>query len=233
MFEWWAQINVKFRYAAHGISNQFGLALLFLLATSCTRPMVPSDSQLVAQGPPQSTSWWCDTPRGYYPSVPYCSTPWHAINAAVAQQPMTEPTPVPSAASSAPTATLNLHHFSISIGGGVYPIIDGSTDLPDGTQLFINLVNARLADGQQRIARGLPACGDPCWPATGPNHKVGIITTVQNGRFTAGPFSFDGKPFRPAADYPLTISIWATDTPEEIRATGTPVYVSTIQVNSH
>ena len=47
--------------------------------------------------PPQSSYWWwCDAPRGYYPSVPRCSTPWRASNVApaVAAQPTRPPTPL-------------------------------------------------------------------------------------------------------------------------------------------
>ncbi len=29
--------------------------------------------------PPQQYSYYCDNPRGYYPSVPSCSTPWREV----------------------------------------------------------------------------------------------------------------------------------------------------------
>jgi hypothetical protein len=53
----------------------------------------------VVSSPPQQT-WWCDAPRGYYPSVPRCSTPWRATNvdsAAVAQPPPEAPAAPPPA----------------------------------------------------------------------------------------------------------------------------------------
>lgn len=62
-------------------------------------------------------------------------------------------------------------HFKIFASGGVYPIINGSTDLPDGTRLLIILKKPWLPDGQQRLARGLPACGDDCFPADGQAKK--------------------------------------------------------------
>jgi hypothetical protein len=132
----------------------------------------------------------------------------------------------------------NHYHFIITTSGGAFPIISGPTDVPNGMQLFVVLIMAALPDGQQRLAQGLPVCGEPCLPATGPdNRTVGAKATVKNGRFTAGPFSNGGAPFKPApATYPLWITIWPDDktgTPEQIRAAGTPVYISTIQISKN
>jgi hypothetical protein len=123
-------------------------------------------------------------------------------------------------------------HFKIFASGGVYPIINGSTDLPDGTRLLIILKKPWLPDGHQRLARGLPACGDDCFPADGPGQKGGIVAMIKNGSFVAGPFSFNGKPFRPE-NYPLEIFVMFDvnkATNDEIRGAGIPIYVTKLQV---
>ena len=124
-------------------------------------------------------------------------------------------------------------HFTISVGGGLLPIIIGTTDLPDATELFVNVKKPWLPDGAQRVARGLPACGEDCIPAeAGADHLMGATVTVRNRSFTAGPFSFKGEPFKPGT-YPIEISTSAdpkTATLEQIRAMGTLLYASTIQV---
>ena len=40
-------------------------------------------------------------------------------------------------------------YFTISVSGGPLPIINGTTDLPDGTSLFVNLKKPWLPDGAQ------------------------------------------------------------------------------------
>ena len=83
--------------------------------------------------------------------------------------------------------------------GNAAPIINGTTDLPDGTKLSIMIPKPWLPDAQQRLARGLSACADNiCGGAsTGPDHRLGAIVDVKAGHFTAGPFSFEGKSFPP------------------------------------
>jgi hypothetical protein len=99
----------------------------------------------------------------------------------------------------------NVHHFKLTVSGGSYPTISGTTDLPDGTKLFVYVLKPHLPDGQQRMARGLPACEDDCLPATyGVPPYVDPV--VKNGAFLAGPFSFGGKPVRPNV-YPIRISV--------------------------
>jgi hypothetical protein len=126
--------------------------------------------------------------------------------------------------------------FTISVDGGLYPVITGTTDMPDGTVLFVNIMKPWLPDGAQRVARGLPACGDDCFPATtGGNGLTGANATVRNGSFVAGPFSFVGRPFQPGT-YDLEITLSAdtkSATPEQIRLIGTHLYASTIQVEAN
>jgi hypothetical protein len=146
--------------------------------------------------------------------------------------------PTPDTAQAQPKSPRNgpaSYSFKISVKGSDFPTITGTTNVPDGTQLLVNVKKAWLPDGQQRVARGLPACGDDCFPATAPDHRlIGVTTTVRNGRFTAGPFSFRGRPFAPGI-YPLEISISVDPkkaTLEEIRAMGTPIHVSTVRIGN-
>ncbi len=126
------------------------------------------------------------------------------------------------------------HHFQLSVSGGVYPIISGETDAPDGTRIFVNLTKPLLPDAQQRMARGLAGCGEDCVPATGPNHLFGVETVAKNGRFTAGPFSFGGEPFQPNI-YPVEIYVFVDMSQAslaEAKAATSPVYVAKIQVTA-
>jgi hypothetical protein len=124
--------------------------------------------------------------------------------------------------------------FKISVSGGVYPTIGGETNAPEGTRLLIYLKKPWLPDAQQRLAQGLAACGIDCFPATGPDHQFGIETIVKSGRFGAGPFSFNSRPFWPSV-YPLEIFILPepnTASVEDIEALKVPLYVSRIQVTA-
>ena len=127
----------------------------------------------------------------------------------------------------------NQYHFAVSASASPFPIVRGTTDIPDGTWLFIDFKKPWLPDAQQRIARGLPACGSDCVPAeTGANHLLGATVGVQNGGFTAGPFSFKGQPIPPGL-YPIEIKLsfdLKTATPEQIRSSGAIVYQSNIEV---
>jgi hypothetical protein len=77
------------------------------------------------------------------------------------------------------------------------PTISGSTDLPDGTRLLISINKPRLPNARQLLAAGLPMCEDDCLPASGPKGGVfGSPTSVVAGTFSAGPFSWAGKPFK-------------------------------------
>jgi hypothetical protein len=127
------------------------------------------------------------------------------------------------------------HQFQLSVSGGVFPIISGETDAPEGTRIFVNLTKPLLPDAQQRMARGLPGCGEDCVPATGPNHLFGVETVAIGGRFTAGPFSFGGEPFRPNV-YPVEIYEFVNMSEAslaEAKAATTPVYVTKIEVTAN
>jgi hypothetical protein len=129
--------------------------------------------------------------------------------------------------------TLNAgDQFAISVSGDLFPIVRGTTNLPDGAELFVMLKKPWLPDGAQRLTRGLAACGDDCLPATA-NRSLGTIVTVRQGIFVAGPFSFNGAPFRPGA-YPLEISLspdLRTAPIEQIQKQfGTLVFTATVQV---
>ena len=138
------------------------------------------------------------------------------------------------AASADPSASFSQQpRFVISVDGGLLPVITGVTDLPDGTELFVNVKKPWLSDGAQRIARGISACGEDCLSAeAGANHLIGVTVTVRNRSFSAGPFSFKGAPFSPGT-YPVEISTSAdpkTATPDQIRAIGKLLYASAIRV---
>src|SRR5665213_288978 len=99
------------------------------------------------------------------------------------------------------------YSFQITATGGTMPVISGTTSVPDGTVLVINIKKPWLPDGQERITRGLAACGDNCLPATGPaGESLGVDAVVKDGAFSAGPFSFANQPF-PPGNYPLEIFI--------------------------
>jgi len=146
-----------------------------------------------------------------------------------------QPVPQGQLANAAPRGAEQRSHFIASVEGGLYPVIHGITDMPDGTQLLVFVKKPWLPDSQQRLAQGLPACGEDCMPATtGSNYLIGAAVTVRGGAFVAGPFSFRGQPFRPET-YSLEISLGAdlkTATVEQIRAIGTTLFETTIQVTS-
>ena len=137
------------------------------------------------------------------------------------------------AATCAAQCQQNQHYFTVSASASPFPIVRGTTNMPDGTWLFINFKKPLLPDAQQRIAQGLPACGSDCIPAeTGANHLLGATVGVQNGGFTAGPFSFKGQPIPPGL-YPIEIKLsfdLKTATPEQIRSSGAILYQSDIEV---
>jgi hypothetical protein len=117
----------------------------------------------------------------------------------------------------------NHYHFAVSGSASPFPTVRGTTDMPNGTWLFIDFKKPWLPDAQQRIARGLPACGSDCIPAeTGADHLLRATVVVQNGGFTAGPFSFKGQPIPPGT-YPVEIKLsfdLKTATPAQIRSSG-------------
>jgi RNA polymerase subunit RPABC4/transcription elongation factor Spt4 len=114
-----------------------------------------------------------------------------------------------------------------SISGGARPIVTGTTNLPNGTQLMIQLQKPWLPDGKERLAAGLPACGDDCFPLQ-TNSKlpdgVGFGVVVRNGHFSDGPFTDNkGAPLRPGK-YVLEVSAYfAATQPGDVRATIGPL----------
>jgi hypothetical protein len=119
--------------------------------------------------------------------------------------------------------------FQLSASSGPYPTIRALTDLPDGTKVMVTLLKPHLPDGQQRMARGLPACDDMCGPAE-VRQKPYVDPVVRNGVFIAGPFSFGDHPLKPDT-YPVRITI----VPEKITdasldAMNHPVYVGDIRI---
>ncbi|WP_213736238.1 hypothetical protein [Bradyrhizobium sp. dw_411] len=119
--------------------------------------------------------------------------------------------------------------FQLSASSDPYPTIRGLTDLPDGTKVMVTLLKPHLPDGQQRMARGLPACEDMCGPAE-VRQKPYVDPVVRNGSFIAGPFSFGDHPLKPDT-YPIRITI----VPEKITeasldAMNHPVYFGEIRI---
>lgn len=81
-----------------------------------------------------------------------------------------------------------------------FPNIVGATDLPDGTKLLVSVNKTRLPNAKELLAAGLSMCEENCLPASGPKgESLGVATTVLSGAFSAGPFSWAGKPFRQGA----------------------------------
>jgi hypothetical protein len=81
-----------------------------------------------------------------------------------------------------------------------FPNIVGSTNLPDGTKLLVSINKPRLPNARELLGAGLPMCEEDCLPASGPKGEtLGVSAVVMSGAFSAGPFSWGGKPFRQGA----------------------------------
>jgi hypothetical protein len=148
--------------------------------------------------------------------------------AAIADQPTTDTSSDPAFQ---PGGT---YTFTLATDEAPTPTISGTTSVPNGTILLINVKKAWLPDAQERLAQGLAACGDDCLPAIGPaGESWGVESAVQNGTFSAGPFSFAKQPFRPG-NYTVEIFIKPKKqnelTPKGIAALGTPVFSGQMQV---
>jgi hypothetical protein len=79
-----------------------------------------------------------------------------------------------------------------SISGGARPVVTGTTNLPDGTHLWIALNKPLLPDGEERLAAGLAACEDDCLPRAADGKRLSDDVVVKNGRFSDGPFTDKG-----------------------------------------
>lgn len=99
------------------------------------------------------------------------------------------------------------YDFALRVSRSQFPIIEGRTNAPDGSTFIVVLKRPWLPDGNARLARGLSACGDDCFPAIDHTGAMGARVIVKNGGFFAGPFSFAGKPIA-AGIYPIEISPW-------------------------
>ena len=63
--------------------------------------------------------------------------------------------------------------------------------------MLVSIKKPRLPNAKELLAVGLPMCEEDCLPASGPKGEtLGVATTVLAGAFSAGPFSWAGKPFR-------------------------------------
>lgn len=122
--------------------------------------------------------------------------------------------------------------FKVTVEGDQFPVIRGTTDMPNGTKLIVWIKKPFRIDAQQLIAAGLSACGYDCIPASGPSGQPGAASEVVDGAFKAGPFSFKGKPIDPGK-YPLEITFSAdiaTATPAQISRLGSVLYSSQITI---
>jgi hypothetical protein len=105
-----------------------------------------------------------------------------------------------------------------SVSGGARPLITGMTNLPDGTQLYIWLKKPWLPNAKERLAVGLAACGDDCFPLQTKVPGGGLGVVVTNGQFSDGPFTDKGAVLRPGT-YVLEVSFdFATLQSSSVRA---------------
>ncbi len=109
-----------------------------------------------------------------------------------------------------------------SVSGGARPIVTGTTNLPGGTQLYILVKKPWLPNGKERLAMGLSACGDDCFPLQTnsklPDGGAGLGVVVKNGHFSDGPFTDNGAALRPG-EYVLEVSVYfAATQPADVRA---------------
>lgn len=101
----------------------------------------------------------------------------------------------PSAESAAPVARVGLDRpwnggpiepqFSLSFTPSETPTISGTTNLPDGTEVYVAILRSYLLDADQRLANGLAACDVNCYPWS---EKY---TTINDGKFSTGPLATD------------------------------------------
>jgi hypothetical protein len=71
--------------------------------------------------------------------------------------------------------------MSVSVFGGANPVVEGTTNLPDGISVILTLSPPREPNAAQRLADGLSACISSFAPY---QDKVAI----SHGKFVGGPF---------------------------------------------
>jgi hypothetical protein len=121
------------------------------------------------------------------------------------------------------------YHFQFTVSAGPYPTIRGLTDMPDGTKLMVTVIKPHLPDGQERIARGLPACDGMCGPAK-TRQEPYVAPVVKDGLFFAGPVSFSDQPFK-ADIYPVRVYVVPQEiTDASLDAMNQPVYIGEIRM---
>ena len=111
-----------------------------------------------------------------------------------------------------PSSQSKAYEITLLATASIFPKLSGSTNLPDGTKLFISIEKPRLPNSRERQTAGLPMCEDDCFPATDDRGVVGASVVVSSGAFAAGPFSWGGKPFRTGI---VDVGIFLASLPDE------------------
>lgn len=99
----------------------------------------------------------------------------------------------------APSASAPSRNYTMKLSAlyNDFPSIIGETNMPDETKLMVSIKKPRLPNAEARLAAGLAMCEENCIPASGPKGQtIGTESIVLSGAFSAGPFSWTGKPFR-------------------------------------
>jgi TPR repeat protein len=134
-----------------------------------------------------------------------------------ARAPKVAATPMTPATASQPFVVV----IDVSVSGGARPTVTGRTNLPDGTELYTWLKKPWLPNAKERLAVGLPACEDDCFPLQTSSKLpdgVGLGVVVKNGHFSDGPFTDKGAALQPG-EYVLEVSFYfATFQPANVRA---------------
>jgi hypothetical protein len=91
-----------------------------------------------------------------------------------------------------------------SVSAGTRPTVTGTTNLPDGTNLWISIRKPWLPNGKERLAVGLNPCEPDCIPFEAGNGMV----AVKNGRFSDGPITDEGGAAISPGNYVLEITIF-------------------------
>ncbi|WP_338821626.1 lysozyme inhibitor LprI family protein [Bradyrhizobium septentrionale] len=112
--------------------------------------------------------------------------------------------------------------INVSLTDEPRPWVRGITNLPDGTNLQVWVRKAWRPDASRRLAAGLAACGDDCWPLMSPEDSTQTVASVNakvvNGSFAAGPFVEDQSKNSPppSGRYILEVSGWSARQPADV-----------------